>query len=123
MYHSLLCSRRRRKSLGLKLGLLLQIVGMFDRFSQEIVLVDREANKVADKLAFWGSTSLQGGHMIYTTYADLPPQVAGLIRQEKSDSSTTEDEGESSSLASKLGKVGAAAVVGWGVLKLFGMET
>ncbi|KMT04760.1 hypothetical protein BVRB_7g169390 [Beta vulgaris subsp. vulgaris] len=49
--------------------------------------------------------------------------VAGLIWQEKSDSSTTEDEGESSSLASKLGKVGAAvagaAVVGWGVLKLF----
>lgn len=71
--HVLGNSRRPAKPLLSKI--IQQIVGMFDRFSQEIVLVDREANKVADKLAFWGSTSLQGGHMIYTTYADLPPQV------------------------------------------------
>ena len=39
----------------------------------KIEIVDRKANKVADKLAYWG-TRLQHD-LIYTRYVDLPSQV------------------------------------------------
>lgn len=107
-------------------GIIQQIMGMIDPKSQKIVIIDREANQVADKLAFWGTNRLdEGGHMIFTSYDDLPPQVAGLIRQEKSCSSREdESDGEASSMAgSSLLTAGAAvfaAATIWGVSKLFG---
>uniref|UniRef100_A0A803L7P2 Uncharacterized protein n=1 Tax=Chenopodium quinoa TaxID=63459 RepID=A0A803L7P2_CHEQI len=86
--------------------------------SKNIVTIDREANQVADKLASWGCNRLQeGGRKVYTTSADLPPQVAELIRHEKSSFSSIreEDDREGNRLARNVIKLGAAVVgaVAW----------
>ncbi|XP_021718359.1 uncharacterized protein LOC110686084 [Chenopodium quinoa] len=107
----LVLGRSRSPSRPQLSGIIQQIVGMIDCFSQKIVPINREANQVADKLASWGCNRLQeGGRKIYTTSADLPPQVAELIRKEKSISSRNIErhDGEGSSLVEDVVKVGAA---------------
>lgn len=61
---------------------LIKIIQEIKRYIQlekieiEIEIVDREANKVADKLAYWGTNKLQpGAHLICTSSVDLPSQV------------------------------------------------
>ncbi|XP_021756397.1 uncharacterized protein LOC110721557 [Chenopodium quinoa] len=121
--------RSRRPSRPPLSRIIQQIIGLID--GQNIVIIRREANRVADKLAYWGCSRLEeGGREFYTTYFDLPPQVAELIRQEKSFSNIREeeDDGEgSSSLAENIGMAGSAvagvAMLAWGMYKLVSGES
>ncbi|XP_057543121.1 uncharacterized protein LOC130821391 [Amaranthus tricolor] len=79
----------------------------------KIEIVDRKANKVADKLAYWG-TRLQHD-LIYTRYVDLPSQVADLIRQDKA---LNDGEGSSNSMAWIGGALLTAGAFAYGVSKL-----
>ncbi|XP_021717871.1 uncharacterized protein LOC110685644 [Chenopodium quinoa] len=121
--------RSRRTSKPPLSRIIQQIIGMID--GQNILIIDREANRVADKLASWGCNRLQEGvRMFYATDADLPPQVSELISQEKSSFSSIREEydGEGgSSLAENIGMAGAAvagvAMLAWGMYKLMSGES
>ncbi|CAO2828354.1 unnamed protein product [Amaranthus hypochondriacus] len=82
----------------------------------EIKIVGREANKVADKLAKWGRNMPDSeGHLIYTSYVDLPSEVADLIRQDKA---LNYGEGSSNSMAWIGGALLTAGALAYGVSKL-----
>ncbi|KNA05827.1 hypothetical protein SOVF_186710 [Spinacia oleracea] len=104
-------------------GIIRQIVGMVNRVSQKVVIVDREANQVADKLAYLGCNKVEdGGYNVFMNFTSLPLQVADLIRKQKRNpfsSRTEKNDGEGSSVVEKIGMAGAAvagvAMLAWGV--------
>uniref|UniRef100_A0A803KVK9 Uncharacterized protein n=1 Tax=Chenopodium quinoa TaxID=63459 RepID=A0A803KVK9_CHEQI len=93
----------------------------FKDLRAQIVIIDREANRVADKLAFWGSNKLEKeDSKIYYSYADLPSQVAEFIRLEKSSFSSIrkeDDRDDGNRLSGNVIKLGVALVgaVAWGL--------
>ncbi|KAL9225860.1 hypothetical protein vseg_001739 [Gypsophila vaccaria] len=68
--------------------ILSEIRGMLDLRVVVVEHIDREDNKVADKLARMGSTLIASSRVFFGYASDLPFQVVELIKQEKASSSS-----------------------------------